>query len=192
MAERKKRGKVSKVDLLPTDIKAKLDELLREGKLTQKDILYVVNDLIEQAGLGENATLSAAGVNRYSTQMHTAGQRIQEARAVSEQWVTQLGDKPTGDVSKILIEMVRTIAFDSVLKHSESDEPMNPKMIKDLSLGIANLEKAASEGLKREKEIRKAFAEEAAKVVDKVSQQAGLTSQGAQDIKNEILGIANA
>lgn len=189
MADRKKRGKVSKVDLLPTDIKAKLDELLRDGKLFQKDILIVVNELIEDAGLGEEATLSSAGINRYSTQMHTAGQRIKEARAVSEQWVAQLGDKPTGDVSKILIEMVRTIAFDSVLKASESEEPMQPKMIKDLSLGIANLEKAANEGMKREKEIKKAFAEEAAKEVDNVVSQAGLTKEFAEDIKSKILGL---
>jgi len=188
--ERKTRGKPSKVHQLPDNIKAKLDELLREGKLTQSTILDKVNRLIEEAGLDDSDKLSKSGINRYSTNMQTVGQRIAEARAVSEQWVAKLGDKPSGDVSKILIEMVRTIAFDSVLDASNSAEPVHPKFIKDLAIGIEKLEKAATESTKREKEIRKAFAEEAAALVEGAAQQAGLTSDGADAIKREILGIA--
>lgn len=188
--QRKTRGKPSKVHQLPENIKAKLDQLLRDGKLTQSAILEKVNALIEEAGLDDEDKLSKSGINRYSTNMQTVGQRISEARAVSEQWVAKLGDKPSGDVSKILIEMVRTIAFDSVLDASNSDEPVHPKFIKDLAIGIEKLEKAATESTKREKEIRQAFAEEAAALVETAAAQAGLTSAGANAIKREILGIA--
>jgi len=187
---RKTRGKPSKVHQLPETIKAKLDELLRDGKLTQSAILEKVNALIEDAGLNNSDKLSKSGINRYSTTMQTVGQRIAEARAVSEQWVAKLGDKPSGDVSKILIEMVRTLAFDSVLDASNSAEPVHPKFIKDLAIGIEKLEKAATESTKREQEIRKAFAQEAAELVDNAAVQAGLTTDGANAIKREILGIA--
>lgn len=186
---RKKRGKPSKIDQLPAEIKSKLDELLRDGKLTQKAILEQVNELILDAGLSDDDTLSAAGVNRYSTQMASTGQRIAEARAVSEQWVSKLGAKPSGEVSQILIEMVRTLAFEQVLNAANEGEPVHPKYIKDLAIGIEKLEKAASESVKREKEIRKAFAEEAAAKAEQVAAQIGLTADGAMEIKKQILGI---
>ncbi len=188
--ERKTRGKPSKVHQLPENIKTKLDELLRDGKLTQSAILDKVNALILDAGLDHSDKLSKSGINRYSTNMQTAGQRIAQARAVSEQWVAKLGNKPSGDVSNILIEMVRTLAFEQVLKVSNSDETVEPKFIKDLAIGIEKLEKAATESTKREKEIRKTFAEEAAALVEDAAVQAGLTTAGANAIKREILGIA--
>ena len=189
-SERKTRGKPSKVHQLPENIKTKLDELLRDGKLTQSDILEQVNALIKQAGLADTEKLSKSGSNRYSTNMQTVGARIAEARAVSEQWVAKLGNKPSGDVSNILIEMVRTLAFESVLKASDGEEPVDPKYIKDLAIGIEKLEKAATESTKREQEIRKAFAEEAAATAEEIAVQAGLTNEGANTIKKQILGLA--
>lgn len=184
------RGKPSKIKLLPEAIKAKLDELLRDGKMTQAAIVDHVNTLILDAGLSEEDQISKPGINRYSTQMHTAGQRISEARAVSEQWVAKLGDKPSGDVSQILIEMVRTLAFEQVLNKSQSGDAVEPKFIKDLATGIDKLEKAASTSHKRAKEIRNEFAAQAAEAAENVAKQAGLTSEGITLIKNEILGIA--
>lgn len=190
MTSRKTRGKPSKVDQLPQAIKTKLDELLRDGKLTQTHILAEINALVEQAGLDDDDKLSKSGLNRYATSMQTTGQRIAEARAISEQWVAKLGNKPSGDVSNILIEMVRTLAFEQVLKASNEGEPVEPKFIKDLAIGIEKLEKAASESTKREKEIRQAFAEQAASEAEQAAIAIGLTQDGANQIKKQILGIA--
>jgi hypothetical protein len=186
---RKTRGKPSKIKLLPAAIKTKLDELLRDGKMTQAAIVDHVNVLIIEAGLSADEQISKPGINRYSTQMHTAGQRIAEARAVSEQWVAKLGDAPSGDVSQILIEMVRTLAFEQVLNKSQSGDAVEPKFIKDLATGIEKLEKAASTSHKRAKEIRSEFASQAADAAAEVGKQAGLTQDGISLIKREILGI---
>ena len=86
--------------------------------------------------------------------------------------------------------MVRTLAFDQVLKLSESGEVVPPKFIKELAVGVEKLEKAASESTKREREIRKAMAEEAAERAESAAKAAGLTTEGAAQIKREILGIA--
>ena len=85
--------------------------------------------------------------------------------------------------------MVRTLAFESVLKASDGEEPVDPKYIKDLAIGIEKLEKAAPESTKREQEIRKAFAEEAATTAEEIAVQAGLTTEGANTIKKQILGL---
>ncbi len=44
--------------------------------------------------------------------------------------------------------------------------------------------------MKREKEIRAAFAAEAAEAAEKIVKQAGISADTATDIKNQILGIA--
>ncbi len=190
MTDRNKRGKASKIDLLPAPIKEQLDTLLREKKVSQQDIVEAINEMVVEQGLPEDAQVSKSGVNRYSTRMYTAGKRIMEARYVADQLFEKLGDKPTNNVSKALIEMVRGIAFENILTRTEDDEPVNPKLIKDLAIAIERLEKADSESDKREHAIRKRFAEEAVNKVDDLAQQAGLTKEGAANIKKEILGIA--
>jgi len=190
MKDRKKRGKPSKIDLLPSAIKSKLDELLRNNKLQQKDILHVVNTLIDEAGLSEELKLSASGVNRYSTQMETIGHDIRQARQMAEIWVAKLGTEPTGDVSKLLMEMLRTQSFRLLVKANENpDDVLDPKTIGELALGIQRIEKASILNLEREKEIKKAFADAAADQIDEAAIQLGLTTDGAELIKQKILGI---
>jgi Bacteriophage Mu, Gp27 len=191
MKERKKRGKPSKIDLLPSAIKSKLDELLRNNKMQQKDILQAVNALIEDAGLDKELKLSASGVNRYSTQMETIGHDIRQAREMAEIWVAKLGTEPTGDVSKLLMEMLRTQSFRLLVKANDNpDDVLDPKTIGELALGIQRIEKASILNMEREKEIKKAFADAAAETIDKTAKQAGLTSEGATLIKQQILGLA--
>ena len=188
---RKKRGKPSKIDLLPEAIKTKLNELLRDGRMTQKAIVELVNAEILASGLSEDDTLSTAGVNRYSTKMETIGQSIRESREMAEVWVAKLGSKPSGDVSALLLEMLKENTFRAILKHAEDPDKVMPVgMIKDLTLGVQRIEQAAMANTKRAKEIRQAFAEEAASAAETVAKQVGLTSDGARQIKNEILGIA--
>lgn len=190
MVERRKRGKVSKIDLLPNDIKAKLDELLRDGKMKQKDILQAVNKLIEDAGLTESDKLSQSGVNRYSTQMESIGADIRQAREMSEIWVAKLGSKPTGEVSQLLMEMLRSQFFKLMIKANDNpDDVLDPKTIGNLALSIQRLEKAAMINLEKEKQIKKNYAEEIAEQLDENASQIGLTSEGAAKIKADILGI---
>jgi len=190
MADRKKRGKRSKIDLLPQPIKAKLDELLRDNSHSQKDILEVVNLLIDDAGLSNEQKLSPAGVNRYATQMETIGHDIRQARDMAEIWVAKLGTKPTGDVSQLLMEMLRTQSFRLLVKANENpDDVLDPKTIGELALGIQRIEKAAMLNMQKEKEIKKAFADAAAEQIDEAAIQVGLTTEGAELIKNKILGI---
>lgn len=187
MKDRKKRGKPSKIDLLPSAIKSKLDELLRNNKMQQKDILQAVNTLIDEAGLGKELKLSASGVNRYSTQMETIGHDIRQAREMAEIWVAKLGTEPTGDVSKLLMEMLRTQSFRLLVKANENpDDVLDPKTIGELALGIQRIEKASILNMEREKEIRQAFAEEAANAVtEELRGQDGMS----QELENRITEI---
>jgi hypothetical protein len=188
MAERRTRGKPSSIEMLPEDIKQLLDEMLRDKKVTQKAIVDAVNAKLAAAGIPDEITKSS--LNRYSTNMETVGGRIRDAREIAEVWTAKLGDKPTGDVSNLLIEMLRSIAFETTMRMTEGDDPVSPGLIKELALGIQRLENAAMLTTKREKEIRQAFAQQAAAAIEKKTAGAGMSRTTIDEIKKEILGIA--
>lgn len=190
MTDKRTRGRRSKIDLLPEEIKDQLNSMLRDGRLEQQEILDIVNGQIEDAGLKDDAKLSKSGLNRYATRMEQVGAKIRQAREVAEVWTAKLGDAPTSEVGKLLQEVVRTMAFETGMALSESGDPVPPKALSQLALAIQRVEQAAMVSHKREKEIRQEFASEAAEAAEKIAKKQGLTREGVKALKNEILGIA--
>ncbi|MCO7025092.1 DUF3486 family protein [Vibrio paracholerae] len=185
----------SKVELLPEDIRTTLNVFIRSGNMTQKDILEAVNQMIDDAGLGDDAKLSRTGFNRYAKRMEEMGQRLRQSREVAEVWVSKLGDAPASDVGKLLQEFVRTMAFDTSMKmmeasEGEDGEVISPKALGQLALVVQRIETAAMSSMKREKEIRAAYAAEAAEKTEAVAKKAGLTAETVKMLKAELLGIA--
>ncbi|HAS4436048.1 TPA: DUF3486 family protein, partial [Vibrio cholerae] len=87
------------------------------------------------------------------------------------------------------------MAFDTSMKmmeqsDGEDGEVISPKALGQLALVVQRIETAAMTSMKREKEIRAAFAAEAAEAAEKIVKQAGISADTATDIKNQILGIA--
>ena len=93
MTERKTRGRPSKVDMLPAELKAMLDKLLRESKHTQLDILEQINQ-----HLAPDEQLSRSGFNRYSTRMESVGAKLRETREIANVWMARFGDDQGSDV----------------------------------------------------------------------------------------------
>ncbi|MGD1469002.1 DUF3486 family protein [Vibrio harveyi] len=186
----RKKLQRSKIDLLPSDIREQLNLWIRSGSMTQQDALAALRELIDEAGLPEDAKPSYTALNRYTRRMDEMGARVREAREVAEVWAHKLGDAPVSEVGKLLQEFVRTMAFETSAHMMESDDPIPPKALGQLALVVQRVEQAAMTSHKVEKEIRKAFAEEAADKAEKIIKQAGVTDATAQDIKNQILGIA--
>ncbi len=154
----------SSIDRLPEDILQKLQELLRDPRVTQLEAVHQINEILEQRGLKKR---SKSAVNRYALRMEKVGEKLRQSREVAKMWIGRLGAEPQGEVGKLLNEMVRTLAFEATMNMAEGSDPVEPKMIKDLSIAIERLEKAASENVKREEEIRKQAKEDAVEEIEK-------------------------
>ena len=178
----------SSIARLPADILEQLQELLRDPRVTQLEATAKINAILEAEGHEDR--LSKSAVNRYAVKMEEVGKRIRESREVAGMFINRLGAEPQGKVGHLLNEMVRTLAFDAVLDFSEGDDKASPKMIKDLATAIHRLERAASENVKREEEIRKRVLADAAKAVEKTAKQNGLSADSVQEIRKQILGVA--
>ncbi len=179
----------SSIDLLPEEIRNALHELLRDPAVSQLEATERLNVLLEEEGRDE-LKVSKSAVNRYSQRMDAVGAKMRQSREVAEMWIGKLGNQPQGQVGKLLNEFTRTMAFETALEMSEGEEPIPPKLLKELSLAIKHLEQAASVNEKREREIRKQATEEAAEAAETVAKQQGLTREGVKAIKEQILGIA--
>lgn len=178
----------SSIDLLPAEIKEQLQELLRDPRCSQLQATAKINAILEAEGHDDR--LSKSSVNRYALRMEQVGAKLRQSREVAEMWVGKLGAQPQGQVGHLLNEMVRTLAFDCAMNLSEGDEPIPPRMLKDLSIAVERLEKAASENVKREEDIRKQERERAADQAAKIAKKGGLSSDTVQEIRRQILGIA--
>ena len=89
MTDKNTRGRASKVDLLPPNIKTQLAMMLRDKQFSQAQILEEINDLIRDCGLDESYQLSRTGLNRYANRMEKVGARIRQSREVAEVWARQ-------------------------------------------------------------------------------------------------------
>ncbi|MBH3228528.1 DUF3486 family protein [Serratia marcescens] len=184
------RGRPSKIDLLPESIRDALHQMLRDKRHTQEEIREAINTLIDQHELPDDMQLSRTGLNRYASRMEAIGSKIRASREMAEIWAAKLGSAPTSDVGKLLMEFVKTLAFETSMALAETEKTVEPKALGQLALVAQRIEAAQMVSHKREKEIRQAFAEEAAATAEKIVSQAGLSEDKAADIKRQILGIA--
>jgi hypothetical protein len=178
----------STIELLPDEIRQQLQELLRDPRCSQLEATRRINEILEEEGHEERVTKSS--VNRYSLRMEQVGAKLRQSREIAEMWVGKLGAQPQGQVGHLLNEMVRTLAFDCAMTLSEGDEPIPPRMLKDLSIAVERLEKAASENVKREVEVRKQALADAADAAGKTAQQAGVSAETIQKIRRDVLMMA--
>ncbi len=190
MSDKKTRGRPSKVDLLPAEIKRQLNAMLCDKRYTQTEIRQAINELIDDYGLDDEAKLSRTGLNRYASRMERMGAKIRASREVAEVWTKELGEMPNNDVGKLLLEFVKTMAFEASMAMDESGEPIPPKVLGQLALVAQRVEQAEMLSFKREQAIRKEVALEAAETAEKVVVEAGLSADTVKMIKQQILGIA--
>ncbi|WP_097456741.1 DUF3486 family protein [Escherichia coli] len=188
--QRPTRGRLSKVDLLPDSIREQLHQMLREKRHTQEEIREAINALIDEHNLPEEMQLSRTGLNRYAIRMEKVGAKIRASREMAEVWAAKLGSAPTSDVGKLLMEFVKTLAFETSMSMAEDDKPVAPKALGQLALVAQRLEAAAMTSHKREKAIRNAFAQEMAEKTEELVRTGGLSGGAADTIKREILGIS--
>ncbi|HFV9402334.1 TPA: DUF3486 family protein [Shigella flexneri] len=188
--QRPTRGRLSKVDLLPDSIREQLHQMLREKRHTQEEIREAINALIDEHNLPGEMQLSRTGLNRYASRMEKVGAKIRASREMAEVWAAKLGSAPTSDVGRLLMEFVKTLAFETSMSMAEDDKPVAPKALGQLALVAQRLEAAAMTSHKREKAIRDAFAQEMAEKTEELVRTGGLSGGAADTIKREILGIS--
>lgn len=179
----------SSITQLDPAIREELDKLLREDRFTIREVVQHLQTL--------GADVSRSAVGRYHKQFDQIGKRMRESREIAAVWAQKIGNEPQGDIGRVVMEMLRTLAFDVTLELTKDDEKtgeakalLDPGAIGALALAMQRLESATKTSFERELKARKAALEDAAKVVEKIAAKGGMTAKTREEIKNGILGIA--
>ncbi|EAA6774726.1 DUF3486 family protein [Salmonella enterica subsp. houtenae] len=188
------RGRVKKADLLPDSIRKPLLEMLREKRFTQVQVREEINRLIEEAGLPDEMKLSRGAVWRLASENEEVARDLRDLREQTKAMVAELGDKPTGDTTTLILEMTRSMLFRKLRaarRDLEDDGEIDIGLLKNIMLAVQRLESAAERSMKREKEIRAAFAEEmASAVTDELRGTDGMSEELEARIRGVLMGKA--
>jgi hypothetical protein len=136
----------------------------------------------------EAAKVKRSPLGRYKRDFDELGKKMREAREVAAVWAEKLGSEPQGDIGKVVMELLRTIAFDATLDlHENSIDGVNPKDLNALALAVHRLETAGRHSLEREKAQRKAALDEAARNAGAAAKEAGISEEAIKLIRDRIM-----
>lgn len=186
-------AQASTIDMLPVDIKAKLQELLQDPRVTQLQVTAKINALLEENGHEERVSKSA--INRYAVKMSEVGEKLRQSRDVADMFISKVGAAPQGQMGLLINEILRTLAFDITLKIQDAklDDPetlaSTIDQVKALALATQRLEQSATINVKRANEIRKQALSDAAEAVEKAAVQKGMNAEEASFWRQQVLGV---
>ena len=182
---RAKRGRPNRIDGFPSEIRELIHGLLRSG-VTQREIRRRLETPLREIG---ERPLSAAGLNRYASDMAEVGQELREIRAVADAWRAKPGEEPTSEIGQLTAEILKAATFRKALRVrrmlDEDETLIDPSLVKELSLALERLERAAEIGEKRERELRAEVAAQA----ETIAKEKGVTDDVAAGIREALTTV---
>ncbi|CUR45535.1 Phage terminase, small subunit [Alloalcanivorax xenomutans] len=173
-------GRKSSITELDPEIRAAVDAAIREGRASIDDIVELINEM------GGDASRSAVG--RYRKNAVDQMRRWQEAREISKVWVGKLEEDPSSDVGRLISEMLKTVAFQTVGNMVDGDN-VEADQVMLLARALKDIAGADKLSADRELKIRKEERDKAAKVVEEVTQAAGMDTEQVDFWRKKVLGM---
>lgn len=182
LAQSAEMGAKSSIKALPKAVREAVDKAVREDRATIDGIVELINDM------GADASRSAVG--RYVKSAKDQMERYRQAQEVAKVWVGKIEAEPEGDVGRLLSEMLRTVAFQTISGFDEVEAGATPGDVMFLAKAIKELASADKLSAERILRIRKEQATATAKAVEKAAGDMGLSAAAKEQIRSIILGGA--
>jgi hypothetical protein len=175
---------ITKIDRLDPRVREVVDELIRKRRATIEEITARLRDM-----LGEDEAPSQATVGRYVKRGREQMASYREAQDVAKVWIGKLDQVPEGDVGRLLSEMLRTVAFETLGElGGRGDGEVESREVMLLARAIRDLASADKLSTDRELKIRQELVRELdAKVDDEA--KSGKRSLSINEIRAMIIGV---
>jgi len=171
-------GRKSAIKQLDPAIREAADSAIREGRATIEEITALINSMGGQ--------VSKSAVGRYKQQAEAQMARYREAQEVAKVWIGKLQADPEGDVGRLLAEMLRTTAFQT-LGDIEAGSPQDVMFLAKALKDLASADKLTADRILL---VRREAAKDAAEKVSSVGKAKGLSAETVAELRKEILGVA--
>lgn len=177
---REGRGRLSSIDLLPEEAEPEiiwaLDQL-RDRKMPQKMILKEFNARLADRAI---AGISKSAWNRYAVRKAIQFRRLDEARRMSAELVTNLGPEGADDVTVAVAEMLKLAILELL-----EDGDMKPKGVMELSRALQSsisAQKTSAEHRRRLQEEIEQRLKKAVQAVAEVGAKSGVSEEAIEKI----------
>lgn len=177
----------STVAVLPEEVVAEVNRLIRDG-CTIDEILRAL------APLGAEVSRSAMG--RYVKSARESMEKYRQAQEVAKVWIDRLETEPNGDVARLMPEMLRALAFQTMSSMGESEDATTAQELMFLAKALKDLSGASKLNVDIElkmrqvrAEARKAAIDEAAAVVGETARAQGMDEAQAEFWMKKVLGV---
>lgn len=177
--------KRSKVESLPPEVRQWLDRILID-----KNFAGYEEAEAELAKIGH--AIGKSSIHRYGSKL----QRKLETIKASTHAAAAIAEAAPDDAdlrSAAVISMIQTEVFDVLVSLQDADATDNPmqraKLLATVAKNVATLTRASVHQKKHEMEVRTKV-RAAADAAAKIGQRRGLSKDGVEEIRAEILGIA--
>ena len=176
-------GRRSTVAVLPQEVVEEINRLIRDG-CTIDEILRALSPL----GV-EDVSRSAMG--RYVKSARESMEKYRQAQTVAKLWIDKLEAEPQGDVARLLPEMLRVVAFQTVSTMGEAEAPTSAMEVMLMAKALKDIAGTTKTNIDVELKLRTMRAEvkAAAKEVESTMRQAGLSDELVTSIRSRILGV---
>lgn len=171
-------GRKSAIKQLDPAIREAADAAIREGRATIEEITALINSM--------GGAVSKSAVGRYKQQAEAQMARYREAQEVAKVWIGKLQADPEGDVGRLLAEMLRTTAFQT-LGDIEAGSPQDVMFLAKALKDLASADKLTADRILL---VRREAAKDAAEKVSSVGKAKGLSAETVAELRKEILGVA--
>lgn len=172
----------STVKRLPDEVKAAIDERLRDGKWSLDELTEYVR--------GRGADVSRSALGRYSQGFDRVAEDIRFSREVAQQVGAELKGV-RGDAGRLVIESLQALLLRAHLQMSDGDT-VDPDELSKLSRAAKDLQGALRLNVDTDVRIREITAAECAEQATKVARDKGLSVEVVEAIRASVLGVAGS
>lgn len=198
MAARVTRGRLSGIELLPTEaspIIAWANEQLRDRDRPQTEIyraFYERLEVLQEEHRGELEfdIPSFSAFNRHSIKLATLSRRLDETRQISAALAKSFDAKSSDDLTIIAAEAIKTLVFEVITSAGEAR--IDPQGTMQLAGALHKAAQAQGVSTARRAKVEKEFAGQVGEALERVKKATGMSADTAEQIKAQILGVRAA
>lgn len=178
-------GQKSTVTLIDPDVKAQLDQMIRDGRAT----IDQMKDYLDEQ-LGEDAP-SRSAVGRYKHSMEKGMEVFRATQSMAEVWAKELEENPGSPVSQLAQQVLGGVALHTANSMITKGEAIPADKLMFAAKALDHLARAEKTSVDRELKIREKIIKQAADVVEEAAKSQGLGDDQVKFWREKILGIRN-
>lgn len=169
--------RASSIVKLDPRIREEVDRALREGRATIEEIVALIKS--------QGGAASRSAVGRYAKSAREQMERYRQAQEVAKVWVAKLGEEPQGDVGRLLIEMLRTISFQTLAQIGEGEKGANAMEVMLLAKAMDHIAKASKASVEHELKVDQLLKARVEKAAADIEQKVDAQTQGGKALTAE-------